>query len=75
MYVRADAKWGKQDYIGGCTQNSARGINWLTQGFEGLAGAVYRREALHTFWRGGVHETCIMKIYRKEKADRRACMN
>jgi len=23
MYLQADTKWGKQDYIGGCTQSNA----------------------------------------------------
>jgi hypothetical protein len=38
IYLRADTKWGKQDYIGGCTQSNASGAKWLTQGFEGLRG-------------------------------------
>ena len=37
-YLRADTKWGKQDYIGGCTQSNASEIKWMTQGFEGLGG-------------------------------------
>jgi hypothetical protein len=36
--LRADTKWGKQDYIGGCTESNASRIKWLTQGFEGLRG-------------------------------------
>ena len=76
MYLRADTKWGKQDYIGGYTQSNASGIKWMTQGFEGLWGGVFSKEGvLHTFWRGGMNETSIMKIYRNEKANRRAGMN
>lgn len=38
IYLRADTKWGKQDYIGRCTQSNDSGIKWLTPGFEGLRG-------------------------------------
>jgi hypothetical protein len=52
IHLPTDTKWGKHDYVGGCTQSNASGIKWLTQGFEGLRGYSAKGDTLYVLeWR------------------------